>query len=122
MWRTRREEPAGSTVTGYAREPRAHPAERSIALAARKLVPTKGLVASAPRRSFLDPRQIRARSALIRHGQRSGRRLLRSAAASRVSTHEDGQTPARIAFDSTGRRPVRDRIRTMWDTGGFAAH
>jgi hypothetical protein len=47
------------------REPRAHPAERSIALAARKLMPRHGFVAAGPRRAFVDTRQHPRVSATI---------------------------------------------------------
>jgi hypothetical protein len=99
-----------------AREPRAHPAERSIALAARKLMPTNGFVAAGPR-SFIpgyapgsaDP----SRSAI--------RREIAAIGFARIHPEVPSdfllESPSIRVDDDRG-----DRIRTMWDTRGFAAH
>ena len=98
------------------REPRAHPAERSIALAARKLMPTNGFVAAGPRRSFLDTRQDPRVSVTIRDPAGDCRDRLR-AYPPRRAVRFLLESPSIRGDDDRG-----DRIRTMWDTRGFAAH
>jgi hypothetical protein len=97
-WHPGREEPDGSTVSGYARGSRVSTGA-PVAPPARNLMPMNSLVWQRP--SSLIPGYTPA-SARIRHDQRFGERCWRL--PSRVSTPSGGRTPARIALDSGGLR------------------
>jgi hypothetical protein len=98
------------------RAPRAHPAERSIALATRKVVPTNGLVAAGPRRSIPDTRHCPRLSVPMSDPAGDCRDRLRAYPPRRA---------VGLLLESHSIRGDDDRggrIRTMWDTRVFAVH